>query len=234
MNYEEKYKEALKVIESLYNVVRYLSSSDALLTCQTIEKAFPELRESEDEKWRNWLIGHLKGYINQTDNKYAEVCKKAISWLEKQAVQKSWSEEDEQMIQDIIEAMQDIIEAIGTQYDVSDYKEMVDWLKSLKDRVQLQPKQEWSEEDEKMLNGIIEEIRPFGECPDYPTDEDKEYYYGRTKMIDWLKSLKPQNRWKPSEEQMSMLLAVLNDSNNITAESVYIALKLLYNDLKKL
>lgn len=278
-NYEKKYKEALEWIHSIYPTMQGADKEDA-------EHYFPELKESEDEKWRNWLIGHLKGYINQTDDKYAEVCKKAIAWLEKQGEKQdtvtpqwmidfledhrrhfgtpmdydekqetdgkmlavikwlegnpqleqkpAWSEEDEQMIQDIIEAMQDIIEAIGTQYDVSDYKEMVDWLKSLKDRVQLQPKQEWSEEDEKMLNGIIEEIRPFGECPDYPTDEDKEYYYGRTKMIDWLKSLKPQNRWKPSEEQMSMLLAVLNDSNNITAESVHIALKSLYNNLKKL
>lgn len=84
MNYEQKYKEALKVIGSLYNVVKYQSSYDASLTFKMLEKAFPELKENEDEKWRNWLIGHLKGYINQTDNKYAEVCKKAIEWLEKQ------------------------------------------------------------------------------------------------------------------------------------------------------
>lgn len=47
-NYEQKYKEALKVMESLYNVVKYQSSYDALLTCQTLEKAFSELTERED------------------------------------------------------------------------------------------------------------------------------------------------------------------------------------------
>ena len=52
MNYEQKYKEALKVMESLYNVVKYQSNSDALLTRQTIEKAFPEFKESEDERIR--------------------------------------------------------------------------------------------------------------------------------------------------------------------------------------
>lgn len=76
MKYEEKYKEALKVIENLYNVVKYQSSSDALLTCQTIEKAFPELRESEDERIR-------KGLINMLSQDY-ELHKKEIAWLEKQ------------------------------------------------------------------------------------------------------------------------------------------------------
>ena len=88
----------------------------------------------------------------------------------------------------------------------------------------------WSEEDEKMLDSIIEEIRPFGECPDYPTDEDREYYYGRTEMIDWLKSIKPNN-WKPSEEQLSSLGRFI--------EGVYgcvdfVNIKSLYNDLKNL
>lgn len=53
-------------------------------TKAVLEDILPELKESEDEKWRNWLIGHLKGYINQTNDKYAKVCKEAIAWLEKQ------------------------------------------------------------------------------------------------------------------------------------------------------
>lgn len=76
-NYKEKYEQALKVASQWHK--------DGIGDVKTIvECIFPELRESEDEKWRNWLIGHLKGYINQTDDKYAEVCKKAIAWLEKQ------------------------------------------------------------------------------------------------------------------------------------------------------
>ena len=62
-------------------------------------------------------------------------------------------------------------------------KDILAWLEK-------QQKSTWSEEDEKILDDIIEEVRPFGECPDYPTDEDREYYYGHSKMIDWLKSLK--------------------------------------------
>ncbi len=44
----------------------------------------------------------------------------------------------------------------------------------------------------------------------------------------------PAGVWKPSEEQMSMLLAVINDPNNAGAESCQIALKSLYEQLKKL
>ena len=87
MNYEYKYKEALKVIESLYNTVKYLSSSDALLTCQTIEKAFPELKESEDERIRKEIIQFLQLPHPQFVGKrnYEEW----ITWLEKQSEQKS-------------------------------------------------------------------------------------------------------------------------------------------------
>lgn len=71
-DYKKMYEDALERAKGF--------KTDA---CKDIlEHIFPELRESEDEKWRNWLISHLKGYINQTDNKYAEVCKKAINWLE--------------------------------------------------------------------------------------------------------------------------------------------------------
>lgn len=84
MNYEEKYKEALKVIESLYNVVRYQSSTDALFASQTIEKAFPELAESEDEKIRKEIISIVKSYrescITEGNHRFDD----CISWLEKQ------------------------------------------------------------------------------------------------------------------------------------------------------
>lgn len=39
--------------------------------------------------------------------------------------------------------------------------------------------------------------------------------------------------WKPSKEQMSMLLAVINEPNNAGSESCHISLKSLYNDLEK-
>ena len=41
-------------------------------------------------------------------------------------------------------------------------------------------------------------------------------------------------QWKPSEEQMCMLRAIINDSNNAGSESCHLAMESLYNDLKAL
>lgn len=89
---------------------------------------------------------------------------------------------------------------------------------------------EWSEEDEEMLNSCISSIEESKEnrYAYKETDGDTSYDY----EIAWLKSLRPS--WKPSEHQMSMLLAVINDPNNAGSESCHLSFKSLYNDLKKL
>ena len=48
----------------------------------------------------------------------------------------------------------------------------------------------WSEEDEIILDSIIEDVMPCGEIPDYPTDEEREYFYEGNRKVDWLKSIK--------------------------------------------
>lgn len=62
---------------------------------------------------------------------------------------------------------------------------------------------------------------------------DNEGVIGMFFKRDW-EEVKQESSWKPSEEQMSMLLAVINDPNNAGAESCYMALKSIYNQLKKL
>lgn len=169
-----------------------------------------------------------KSYCCESDdhNVYSSIpirCENEYKLVEQKPAE--WSEEDERMCQETIDWFEKKCFPYALESE-NPARESIKWLKSLKDRVQPQPKQEWSEKDEKMLNSIIEEIRPFGECPDYPTDEDREYYYNRPKMIDWLKSLKPQNRWKPNEAQMRALeLEIIG-----RRDSLYD----LYSDLKKL
>ena len=109
MDYEKKHQEDLEAAKGWLAIAK---ENDNKIAIQILEKFFPELRESEDEKWRNWLIGHLKGYINQTDNKYAEVCKKAISWLEKQG------EQNKQHLYDIIIALWNLLDKIDTFSDL--------------------------------------------------------------------------------------------------------------------
>ena len=103
---------------------------------------------------------------------------------------------------------------------------IIEWLKSLKDRVVPQPKQEWSEEDEKKVDGIITILKPLHE-----TECDYDKY--KNNLIDWLKSLKDRYTWKPSDEQMRALLSKLPVVKG-GGDKVQNILETLYNDLKAL
>ena len=162
----------------------------------------------------------------------------------------AWSGEDKENISMLIDLVESKEESMEVKIELSA------WLKSLKDRIQPQSKQEWSEEDEKILNSIIEDVMPCGECPDYPTDEEREYFYEGNRKVDWLKSLKNRitptnkndfdrgydvgisaaqfNQWKPTEEQLEALEWSLGDYRNVIFEERHDTLTSLYNDLKKL
>ena len=49
--------------------------------------------------------------------------------------------------------------------------------------------QEWTEEDKKMIDSIIEDCRYIGEYLDYPTKEETELYEEAMDKINWLKSI---------------------------------------------
>lgn len=110
----------------------------------------------------------------------------------------AWSEEDEKHVNSLLKRLEGLVrnEFAATKFAINEDE---DWLKSLKDRVQ--PKQEWSEEDEKMLNGLIFVCDVWSTKYSFISTE----YEDVEQMKDWLKSLKPQKHWKPSNEQMYML-----------------------------
>ena len=122
-----------------------------------------------------------------------------------------WSEEDEKMLTSIIAYVNTNTPLIISQ---------INWLKSLKDRVQ--PKQEWSEEDENRINRLIAYF------------EDKESFTAEDDIVyaNWLKSLRTQNRWKPSKEQMKILTAI--SGKEFLSEYERGMLCGLYTELKKL
>ena len=126
----------------------------------------------------------------------------------------AWSEEDEKYINDITNYF---VEYDDLKHKVSD---VVNWLKSLKDRVQ--QKQEWSEEDVTMLDSAI----AFVEHSTFTTIGK-----GKNNVIAWLKSLRPQNKWKPSDEQMYNLSEAAHYNCAFFDMEI---LKGLYDDLKKL
>jgi hypothetical protein len=82
MDYERKYKDALEWMRSLYDGLHGATKEEA-------EHYFPELKESEDERIRNFLIDFIKvcTWTEKKDQGWPsrEDC---LAWLEKQGEQK--------------------------------------------------------------------------------------------------------------------------------------------------
>jgi hypothetical protein len=87
-----------------------------------------------------------------------------------------WSEEDEINVYNIIHFLE---EPSMLENNEPCKKIVIDWLKSFQDRVQPQPKQEWSEEDKYMYDILC------GTIENTDINENTKY-----KLISWLKSIK--------------------------------------------
>jgi hypothetical protein len=211
MNYEQKHQEDLEAAKGWLAIAKENNNTIAI---QILKKFFPELKESEDEKIRKALLESFKYQQREsyTDKEWLNGIKlsEIVSWLEKQGEQKSWSKEDERLLNNMVIVIKDY-------YNKEDAQSLISWLKSLKDKMQPQPKQEWSEEDEEMLERCIDKMSITA-----PNLWKKE--------IDWLKSLKP-NHWKLSEEQMEIVENLLAYEMPPRHKKIF---ESLYNDLKKL
>lgn len=172
----------------------------------------------EDEEHIHSLLDRLEGMCKKGSTFITTrfAVSQDMDWLKSLRPQPKqwWGEEDERIYQSIIDDT--------VQENQLDSKQ-IDWLKSIKSRVQ--PKQEWSEEDDERIRKAL--IEYFGEQCDM-SDWNGVYGY---QVFAWLKSLKSQNHWKPSEEQMKQLgwIAEQNKDNMIGKE-----LMTLYEDLNKL
>jgi hypothetical protein len=134
-----------------------------------------------------------------------------------------WSEEDERTLESFLGWLQ------GSMGE----KTYSSWLKSLPERFSPQPKQEWGEEDETKKERLISIVKRALHGNKYPLLNDN----GATELIIWLKSLRPQPHWKPTEEQMEALSEVIGDErmeDTAACEKKAEILESLYNDLKKL
>lgn len=80
---------------------------------------------------------------------------------------------------------------------------------------------EWSEEDKIMLNSIIWHVRN--------SVNNGDITYSAGQLEDWLKSLRPQPHWKPSEEQMRAVFDASERNDKLGS-----VLRNLYDELKKL
>ncbi len=132
-----------------------------------------------------------------------------------------WGEEDEHRIKDIVY----FLETAKKHYaSTEELDACINWLKSLK--YINKHSYTFDEIDKEILNAAI--LFAMNS-----TDEFACNGVNKEDVIDWLKSLRPQNHWKPSDEQMRILdLAIRGGINHGTREET--TLVSLLNDLKKL
>ena len=198
--------------EKALDVVRQMVA-DGQVSQEVAEKYFPELKESEDEKIRKALIQLVKkageGYENVVNGVSIE---NAISWLEKQGKK----DEEILILKDQIESLHAAREALQEAHNIE---------------LEKQGKQKpdgWSEEDRRMLIGLIDELDAI---INKATPNEISVY---SKYINWLKSLRPHQQWKPSDEQMEYLakaITTLGDEGNCKTASILNDLRV---ELKKL
>ena len=171
MTQEEKARAYDEALERAKMILCNILEGSA--SVRDIETIFPELRESEDERIRKWLIEEMKIHYDFESRSLNPMVEKALIWLEKQKEQKP---------------------------------------------------AEWSEEDEKHKEWILE-------CLADGKRKVPEYAEQYQSAFDWLKSLHPS--WKPSEEQMEALKKVAYSLVG-TGTQTDVYLVQLYEQLKKL
>ena len=111
--------------------------------CSRIKVAdvFPELKESEDEKIRKKLISLIEWSKSYSASSITtDESNEMISWLEKQGEQKpvEWSVEDVYEYNHILKILNSVVEEQETK-GYNNLISSVNWLKSLKDRIQSKP-----------------------------------------------------------------------------------------------
>lgn len=214
-------EEAIKILKNFHD-------KSALFSVRTaLETLHPELKEPEDERIRKFLIKWIQ------DNYYhgnTEIpTKTLIGWLEKQGeidkISYEIAEKEKREFvgdgfikcyadfQDFKEGETYWLEYVGNDnYNVrSDnllgktyhitpcqlytiFKKTT-WLEIVNECIYGEQKSAWSEEDEKKRKRIMHRLSIDG------TINNKDL----ADINDWLKSLRPQNTWRPSDEQTEAL-----------------------------
>lgn len=192
--YKKKYEDSLlRAIVAHKDEDRHLKA--------TLEGIFPELKKYEDEWMCNVAINACKYMMENFENSTKQY-EDAIAWLEKQGDKSNifiWnnaSEEPEEMQELLLEWESED----ATWHEVGFYHQndktywdgerkidnVTRWC-YIEELLEKQGKQkpDWSEEDEKIITGIINDIQKRLE--DYPLEQLAEIYF---KEIKWLKSLK--------------------------------------------
>lgn len=226
MTQEEKAKAYDKVVNKLGRFMK--QGIDPLITKADVQDFFPELRESEDERIRKLLISGMKNLKYSCETFASVPIKDVIDWLEKQGEQKprysigdvlcdkscTTLNKDAQSNFEIVDIRNGLYICDKGFFPISQQDEYELVAKKIE-----QKPAEWSKEDDKNLEQIIWYIKKGGKLIFAKTDN----------LVSWLKSLKERNTWKPSDEQIGVIEAVINNRSFQRRH-----LDSLYEQLKKL
>ena len=181
-DYKEKYKQAVKKIKDLFNEGE--QKGFTIITYRKdFEKIFPELKESEDERIRKAILELVRQSSEVLDRQNQN---NMIAWLEKQGEQKptEWKQENREELTEFENAMMHIGDSFFGENAGLDPNNTVTIKEQAELLLELVPSKEWSEEDERNLQGIIDEINANkNNAPDY----DLATY---DRFLSWIKSLK--------------------------------------------
>lgn len=203
--------------------------ADGQISQEVAEKYFPELKESRDEKTKrvlhsiaNKMGNHLRDIFTEEEFQCYDAWSNA--WLEKQGEQKHQYNSRPRYVGEE--------ELLGTNKQGKCpflKQELIDMgfaftqdgdLAYPIHKIEKKEFAAWSEEDEKMLDGIIE--------------ASTHHCYLNITDINWLKFLKERYTWKPSKEQLHILESVIADYDNQGLSYTKDMLCDLYEQLKKL
>lgn len=221
---------------------------------EMMEYIFPELAESEDERIRRTLVEYFGPKVQLDFVRGIPIQKIRDWLEKQKEQKPNQSEEEREYVKTLKELVSDFIrDSGGGISDVAYYQRICDWLderhieqkpawsediirKAVKEIGLTQhqidwfktnvfpPKQEWSEEDEKMLTDISWAIR-------YCAYDDKKKKRVHDWFINRLESLRPP--FKPSEEQMGALRDVITMKRAVN-EFAETKLRELYDQLMTL
>ena len=187
-----------------------------------------DIIQQDFEKYVEHLLSLSDGEGHGSPAKLKEVCSELLR-LAKLQQNPAWSEEDKDFMYDTLSNLTELKDRYGEEY--GNVGKCIDWIKSIKDRVHTQPKQDWSEDDEEIVKNILS-VLDVQVCWDGATGKKGNPYQ---KEIDWLKSIKERYTWKPINDQIVALEHFVRSIWESEFASPYDNnIKLVYSLLKQL
>ena len=227
MDYKEEYEKAYKLLEQIHN--------GGVVSKVDIENTFPELKKKSIISMLKIAV-ELTAWLDSDKNK-------CISWLEKQSDYDKLVEEikeRKELISKEKKKATSSVDRLSLGGRIAMLEELLAFTKEKQGKQKplgyihhidkdgnytiepIEQKPMWSEEDEQNFYWISTTIQERPLTPEYTQQVHK--------ILSWLKSLNPQNHWKPTDEQME----ALNDAINCYCGNYCVTLESLYEQLKKL